>query len=207
MAHVAWNEIGEGDLQAMATGNGLLAGQPVPEVDLRVVPDQFGEPIGPFTLDEFAAASLPVDEIGEIVVTGDHVLKGYLQGEGDSETKFEVEGTRWHRTGDAGFFDQQGRLWLVGRCSARINDDKGLLYPFVVECAADFIQGVGRSAMVSYKGRRVLLLETNGSLDQDSIRERLAWAELDEVRVVEQIPMDKRHNAKVDYTRVYRLLD
>jgi acyl-CoA synthetase (AMP-forming)/AMP-acid ligase II len=62
---------------------------------------------------------------GEVVLTGDHVLKGYLHGKCDRETKFEVDGERWHRTGDAGYFDKEGRLWLVGRCNVRIEDDKG----------------------------------------------------------------------------------
>jgi acyl-CoA synthetase (AMP-forming)/AMP-acid ligase II len=35
---------------------------------------------------------------------------------------------------------------------------------------------------------------------------RLEWAALDEVRCVSLIPMDKRHNAKVDYGGLARLL-
>ncbi|MEN8133824.1 MAG: AMP-binding protein, partial [Pseudomonadota bacterium] len=206
MAHLAWREIGEGELAAMQSGRGLLAGPPVSEVTLRVLRDRFGKPIGPYKLDEFDAESLPVGEIGEIVVTGDHVLKGYLHGEGDRETKFEVDAERWHRTGDAGFMDTDGRLWLVGRCSARIEDVKGVLYPFTVECAAQFIAGVRRSAMLAQEGRRILLVETDGLLDPASLSTGLAWAEHDEVRLVKRIPVDKRHNAKVDYTRVHELL-
>lgn len=62
-------------------------------------------------------------EIGEIVVTGQHVLKGYLDGRGDDETKFRVEEEIWHRTGDSGYLDEQGRLWLwnlseLGSCAS-----------------------------------------------------------------------------------------
>ncbi|MFO1448420.1 MAG: AMP-binding protein [Opitutaceae bacterium] len=46
--------------------------------------------------------------IGEIVVAGDHVLKGYLGGHGDAETKFKVGDETWHRTGDAGSLDAAG---------------------------------------------------------------------------------------------------
>jgi acyl-CoA synthetase (AMP-forming)/AMP-acid ligase II len=103
--------------------------------------------------------------------------------------------------------DEQGRLWLLGRCSARILDEKGLLYPFAVECAAQYVEGVRRCAMLSHQGRRLLLLEADGSLQADAISTELAWAKLDEVRTVTRIPVDARHNAKIDYPRLHKMLD
>jgi olefin beta-lactone synthetase len=206
IAHMHWKAMGKAELAAMRSGRGLVTGVPVPEVKLCVLRDQFGKPIGPYSLEAFASATVPVGEIGEIVLTGDHVLKGYLHGEGDQESKFEVDGERWHRTGDAGYFDDAGRLWLVGRCSARIVDEKGVLYPFSVECAAHFFQGVRRSAMLAHRGRRILLVEADEALDLAGLSFSLAWAELDEVRMVKEIPVDKRHNAKVDYTELHKVL-
>ena len=92
----------------------------MPEIEVRILPDKWGEPIGSFTHAELEAQSLPAGETGEIVVSGPHVLGGYLHGRGDSETKFRVNGTVWHRTGDAGYFDDTGRLWLMGRCAVNI---------------------------------------------------------------------------------------
>ena len=46
---------------------------------------------------------------------------------GDEETKITVGEHVWHRTGDAGYLDAQGRLWLLGRCSAKANDNDGVL--------------------------------------------------------------------------------
>lgn len=206
IAHLAWREVGEAELAAMRGGRGLITGPPVPEVSLRVLPDRFGQPIGPYSQEAFEKISLPPGETGEIVLTGAHVLKGYLHGEGDGETKFQVAGERWHRTGDAGYLDASGRLWLVGRCSARIEDNKGLLYPFAVECAAHFFPGVGRSAMLSHRGQRILLVETEKPLDLGALKSKLAWADLDAVHIVEAIPVDKRHNAKVDYTRLREVI-
>lgn len=34
----------------------------------------------------------------------------------------------------------------------------------------------------------------------------LAWAGLDEIRPVQHIPVDKRHNAKIDYPRLRKML-
>ena len=78
------------DRQAMDRGRGLPAGLPVPSIRLRILRDQWGTPIGPYAVAEFAAAGLPPGEPGEIVVSGDHVLGGYLHGHGDDETKFAV---------------------------------------------------------------------------------------------------------------------
>ncbi len=206
MAHVMYAEMRQVDRLAMSEGRGLLTGLPVEEVSLRVIRDRFGSPIGPYDGRRFADEALGTGEIGEIVVTGGHVLPGYVDGEGDAQTKFEVDGRRWHRTGDAGYLDAEGRLWLVGRCSGKIEDARGVVYPFSVECAAQFFAGVRRSAMVSHAGRRLLLVEAPRGFDVEGLRHALAWARLDEVRRVKAIPVDRRHNAKIDYTRLEKLL-
>ena len=206
MAEIVWAELDGATLDAMRSGQGLIAGFPVSDVDLRILPDRFGDVIGPYTPETFAAESLAAGDIGEVVVSGDHVLKGYLDGQGDEETKFDVGDERWHRTGDAGYIDVEGRLWLVGRCSARIEDAKGLLYPFTVECAARFHASVRHCAMVAHRERRILLIESDGSLDRDALAADLHWAGIDEIRLLKRIPVDKRHNAKVDYPRLRKLL-
>ena len=136
------------------------------------------------------------------------MLPGYLHGQGDEETKFEVEGTRWHRTGDAGYLDRTGRLWLVGRCAARIEDANGLLYPFTVECAAMHYPAVHRAAMISHAGQRQLVVEpvTGEHPDLDALNRVLAWARLDRIAAMARIPVDKRHNAKIDYPALARRL-
>ena len=207
IAHVGAHEIEADDLAAMRGGHGLLAGMPVDEVKLRVARDRWGVARGRLSAEEFAVECLTAGETGEIVVAGDHVLPGYLGGIGDEETKFRVEGEVWHRTGDAGLLDARGRLWLAGRCSARIEDARGLIYPFGVECVAMTFPAVRRAAMVAMNGRRVLVVEA----ERD---ERLAaelstaatWAQVDDVRFMTTLPVDKRHNAKIDYPELRRAL-
>jgi hypothetical protein len=41
---------------------------------------------------------------------------------------------------------------------------------------------------------------------RESLGERLAWAKLADVQVVKRVPVDRRHNAKVDYPALRRLL-
>ena len=210
IAHVSRREVTADDLTAMLAGKGLLTGVPVEEIRLRILRDQWGRPVGPCDAGAFAEACCGPGEPGEIVVHGDHVLPGYLRGEGDEETKFRVDGAVWHRTGDAGYLDERGRLWLLGRCVARIRDAHGDLYPFAAETAVYQDPRVRRVALVAHRGKRILAVEFyegHTPADLDAMRTALAWAHLDEVRACRNIPVDKRHNAKIDYPSLYRLLE
>jgi acyl-CoA synthetase (AMP-forming)/AMP-acid ligase II len=209
MAHAALHEMGADDRKAMLAGGGLLVGAPVEGLQLRVVRDRWGTPLCRMSAAEFDAERLPEGKAGEIVVSGAHVLPGYLHGQGDEETKFKVNGTTWHRTGDAGYLDGRGRLWLLGRCVARIEDEHGTLYPFAAEAAAYTEPNVRRAALIAMHNKRVLAVElydTRAGLDPDEMRRRLDWAHVDVVHVCPHVPVDKRHNAKIDYPRLYELV-
>lgn len=202
IAHVACREISADDWSAMRGGKGLLTGKPVPEIRLRIIADQWGQSVS-------ATGPISAGQPGEILVTGDHVLKGYLRGEGDEETKTSIDGEIWHRTGDAGYLDATGRLWLLGRCSAKVRDEKGLLYPFTVECVAMSFPFIHRAAFLRLNGRRLLVLETKQDIsaqEEHSLKAGLAWAGLDEIRRMKQIPVDSRHNAKINYPKLVRKL-
>lgn len=209
IAHVARSEISAHDLAGMSAGRGLLAGMPAPELEVRILREQWGTVQGPSSAQAFAAACQPAGVPGEIVVSGAHVLPGYVHGRGDEETKFRVEGTIWHRTGDMGYFDAQGRLWLLGRCAARIKDERGTLYPFTVECAVSAHPAIKRAAVTGVNGRRVLALELREHAPfagKAALGQTIAWAAIDAIQVYRHLPVDKRHNAKIDYPALNRLL-
>lgn len=209
IAHIERSEISDADRDAMIRGRGLLTGRAIQSLRVAVIPDKWGEPLAPMTAGEFEAKCLAPEEAGEIVVSGPHVLKQYLHGYGEEETKFRVDNEIWHRTGDAGWLDAQQRLWLLGRCSARVTDARGEFYPFSVECAAIETLGVRRAAAVAVRGQRVLVLEARDDRprpDVSLLAEPLRWAQLDEVRFVPKIPVDRRHNAKIDYPSLAKLL-
>jgi len=210
IAELAYSGISPEVLAEMGNGKGLLAGSPVDSIQLRILRDRWGTPLHPISSVEFEAMKLAAGEPGEIVVAGDHVLTGYLNGQGDRETKFTVDGTTWHRTGDSGYLDRRGRLWLLGRCEAVLSDERGTLYPFAVESTALLLPGVRRAALISERKKRTLVVEpaaTGPPPDGSAIKRALSWAQIDSVKICRKIPVDKRHNSKVDYGRLRRLLE
>lgn len=65
-----------------------------------------------------------------------------------------------------------------------------------------------RSALVEQDGRRVLVIEParpGGWAELEALRRNLA-DRVDAVRLVRRLPVDQRHNAKIDYPRLRRML-
>lgn len=207
MAELPFDSISQDDFVAMRNGRGLLAGTPCSRLQLRVIRDHWGKPFGRLEASEFVAMNMPAGSPGEIVVSGEHVLGGYLNGEGESQSKFEVDGVRWHRTGDLGYFDSYNRLWLLGPCDAKIEDPRGTVYPLAVECAAQHDPRIARAALVEVGWKRILVVQTkNGHEFDPSYKDKLAWAQLDRVVKLPEIPVDKRHNAKINYPQLRLML-
>lgn len=64
-------------------------------------------------IDPVTGTSLPPGERGEICVKGPMVMKGYLNDEEATLRTLDMEG--WLHTGDIGFHDQRGYIYLVDR--------------------------------------------------------------------------------------------
>ena len=177
IAHLRVSEIGQEDWAAMRAGGGLLAGTPIPQIELDIRDD-------------------------EIVVTGEHVNKGYLDPAHDASNKVTRDGRTWHRTGDAGRLDEAGRLWLRGRIDARI----GALYPFEIEVTARGWPGVRRAALAPVGGNAVLAIEGDPA-HVDAWRREAARLGPIRVAAVGAIPLDRRHRSKIDLPALTRILE
>jgi hypothetical protein len=78
-----------------------------------------------------------------------------------------------------------------------------------VEAAAGSLAAVRRSAVVQAGGRRTLVVEPAADstpAELDSLKSKLAWALIQQVLVLPRLPVDRRHNAKVDYPGLDRIL-
>jgi fatty-acyl-CoA synthase len=96
-------------------------GIPICDTDARV--------INPDTL-----AELGVRETGEIVSRGPQVFAGYWKNPAATEACFiELEGKRFFRTGDLGFYDEDGYFFIVDRLKRMINASGYKVWPAEVE--------------------------------------------------------------------------
>ncbi len=92
------------------------AGRPLANIELAIVDDE-GNPLG-------------AGERGEVVVSGPRVMKGYW---GRPETTAEVVIDGRYHTGDVGYLDAQGRLYIVDRKKDMIITGGENIYPAEVE--------------------------------------------------------------------------
>ena len=96
-------------------GKGVCVGRALPGVEVRVVPVRHE----PLRADELNA--MGANEIGEIVATGSMVTRTYDRREEATRMAKVVDGDRvWHRMGDLGYLDEEGRLWFCGRIAERV---------------------------------------------------------------------------------------
>jgi acyl-CoA synthetase (AMP-forming)/AMP-acid ligase II len=78
-----------------------------------------------------AGAPLPAGEAGEVVVKGANVMAGYWRNPEDTARVIDKEG--WLHTGDLGWFDAEGDLYLVGRKQAMIKSAGERVFPEEIE--------------------------------------------------------------------------
>lgn len=91
-------------------------GEPVPGTQVQVV-DEHGKP-------------LPAGQVGEIVVKGPQLMKGYLKNE---EATRQAIRNGWLFTGDLGRMDEDGLLYIVDRKKDMIIRGGENVYPIEVE--------------------------------------------------------------------------
>ncbi|MFH1434310.1 MAG: AMP-binding protein [Pseudomonadota bacterium] len=74
------------------------------------------------------------DNVGEIAVAGPQVMKGYLnRDEETADTVVEMDGKRWCLTGDLGYMDEQGSIYISDRKKQLIKYKGYSVFPKEVE--------------------------------------------------------------------------
>ncbi|MDO6523531.1 class I adenylate-forming enzyme family protein [Shimia thalassica] len=83
------------------------------------------------SLDMTAVGAHPEEGIGEILIGGPQVMKGYFRDAAQTADVLTSEG--WFRSGDLGRFDEEGRLHIAGRTKELIIRSGFNVYPVEVE--------------------------------------------------------------------------
>jgi len=196
-----------------AEGKGMCVGRPLPGITVRVI-HITDTPIPAW--DE--SLVLPPGEIGEIVVKGPVVTRTYLhRPEQTALAKIQdADGNLWHRMGDVGYFDAQGRLWFCGRKAHRVTMRDETLFPVPCETIFNRHPNVNRTALVGVgpqgRQRPYLIVEPRPGCMPTSLLEKQKFtlellalgAEYEHTRPIQNIlfypdvfPTDVRHNAKI----------
>jgi len=183
---------------------GYLVGEPVSCANVTI---SCSLPLVNATEQDVVISRCNDGECGEILVAGRHVLRGYINHPmAEAQNKIPRDNDDepvWHRTGDTGFFDEQGRLWLTGRTRDLIYGDHGVLQPLVIEQQIDALAGVQRSALIQWEsGELALYLQTEQTIPAllPDIRPVLVAAGIAAITLlrIEKMPLDSRHNSKID---------
>jgi acyl-CoA synthetase (AMP-forming)/AMP-acid ligase II len=188
---------------------GVLVGAPAANVRVRLSAlDAAGDAVGE-----------PSDErgvTGEILVSAPHVEDHYdrLWLTDRAARRGAAPGERWHRTGDVGHLDAQGRLWVEGRLPHVIATADGPVTPVGPEQRIERLGAVSRAAMVGVGPRGVQQLVAVVELVNAPRAVSLAASGLAAdvraavalpvaaVLVVPLLPTDIRHNSKIDRARL-----
>ncbi|MCO5354041.1 MAG: AMP-binding protein [Bryobacteraceae bacterium] len=117
-----------------------------PELVLRK-PGSPGAPLmfGRVRVGDDAGNSVPPGDIGEVIVRGPVVMAGYFD-EPEATAQTLRDGELF--TGDVGYLDDDGDLWIVQRRRDIIVTGGENVYPAEVEAVLDTLPGVRRSCVV-----------------------------------------------------------
>ncbi len=152
--------------------------------------------------NELDRIRLAPGQIGEIIVSGPHVLRDYIDNpEAVKLNKIFINGICWHRTGDSGFLDDAGNLFLTGRCNTLIYKDEKIISPFVYEGLFQHCKSVEIGTIMEINGNVTGIIELKKNFTSEAFRTEISTLNLpiSEYKFVNKIPRDPRHNSKIDY--------
>jgi acyl-coenzyme A synthetase/AMP-(fatty) acid ligase/pimeloyl-ACP methyl ester carboxylesterase len=199
-------DISLAEIDAVGTGEGVCVGYPVDGVEAAVSAiDSEGRAVGDLTSD--------AGILGEVCIRAAHMRDGYDKLWLTESEASQPEG--WHRSGDVGHFDSEGRLWIEGRIGHVITTAYGPVTPVGIEHRVAALDGVDLAAVVGVgpvgtqqvvvvlsvvDGGRSSSLADEGLVDR--VRGVTGSVDVAAVLVVASLPVDKRHNSKIDRTRI-----
>ncbi len=198
-------DISLAEIESVGTGDGVCVGHPVTGVDVAISTlDADGDATGALTTD--------AGVVGEVCIRAAHVKDEYDKLWATQRASAQPAG--WHRSGDVGHLDEAGRLWIEGRLIHVIKTAAGVVTPVAIEHAAEAVSGVAQAAAVGVgpEGTQQVVVvlvpdvapKRAGLADfdlADAVRMALAL-EVAAVLEVPRLPVDKRHNSKINRIRV-----
>ena len=189
----------DGVREPVTIARGVPVGRPLEGVEVAIFP------IGTTFLDDVAPVA--DGETGEIFVTGPWLSAGYDQHwMRNRDARLSRNGRQWHRTGDVGHIN--GGLFVEGRVAHVIHGEEKFLTPVPIEQSLETVMPGVTAAVVgisdgSHQSLVVVLSDgkTEGLADREVVDAvRLIAPEVVAVLFKKKLPVDRRHNSKIDRT-------
>lgn len=184
-------------IEAAGSGPGVCVGLPLTGVEIALSPlDHLGQADGELTR--------ATGVTGEVCIAAAHVKDHY-----DRLWAVEQRSSRdpgWHRSGDVGHLDAEGRLWIEGRLVHVITTADGPVTPVGLEQRLEALDGIAAAAVVGVGpvGTQVVVAVV---VPAARLRSVLAPPGLAAVLQVARLPVDIRHASKIDRLAVGRWAD
>jgi acyl-CoA synthetase (AMP-forming)/AMP-acid ligase II len=126
-------------------------------------------------LGSWEAGKIGREEAGEVMVRGPNLFDHYWKKPEATQSAFDKDG--FFKTGDLGYFDDDGYLFLKGRKSDLVITSGFNVYPAVVERVINEFSGVKETAVIGIpdpiKGEKVMAVvvpEAAGKVDVDKLK-------------------------------------
>ena len=102
----------------------------------------------------------PITAEGEIIARGPNLMQGYYKNKPATDMVITPEG--WFRTGDLGFMDKNGNLFIRGRIKNIIISTNGEnIYPEEIESVINSIECIEESLVVQQKEKLIAYVSIN----------------------------------------------
>ena len=134
-------------------------------------------------LMEARIADANAEGVGEIQVRGEHVMMGYYKNEEATAQSFTEDG--WLRTGDLGMIDEDGFIYIKGRCKTMLLGPSGQnIYPEEIEAKINNMPYVLESLVLQKEDTRLVALVCPDfeAVDADKLTQEQLEAIMDENR-------------------------
>jgi olefin beta-lactone synthetase len=133
-------------------GAGVCIGRPVPGLVAKII--RISDASIPAWED---GLELPVGEIGEIAVKAAHATTTYFELPAATtlaKIADPTKGALYHRMGDLGYYDPQGRLWFCGRKAHRVETQQGTRFTIPCEAVFNTDPRIFRTALVGVRSNK-----------------------------------------------------
>ncbi|MCK5028073.1 MAG: AMP-binding protein [Bacteroidales bacterium] len=177
---------------------GLNVGIIHPETNVKI------KPLNKSTTDN---SELISNIIGEILVSGSNVLLNNLENFTNSKNN-NKDDKLWHFTGDTGYINSSNELILTGPLLAILRHKDRYWSPFIFEGITKSIEGIEKTTLQKIDNKLVAVVQINKSFNRSVIMEKLNALNfpLDKIVFIPQMPKDPRHNGKIDYIKLKKII-